>query len=349
MAPAGTKAANTCDGKELCGLAKKVPKTLKGGNLKSATAVDNDRLNQSQLVAIIDKLFKRQMHIAPIHRILFSDDYPMGDDPCSLLNDARWPADGANALRKVPKGWIAAWLLMEYSKHGLTKTHIEGLENDDTQNLHFLFSVALQLPLSGTIPGPTQYGEKLAKELFAQRFSVVKARLPMILKAGGISATGALDHGEHRAFSLVFAEGERAVSVKHTASGHEKALPDHVFITRAFIMHDAWLGAHARVELEPSAFVLSQFFDPDDRNVMESGASDKAAKAMLQELADTIMAKYNDGAAVSVEEAVAVSKAACVAVSSASKVRVVTRTKAAREAMTRMAERRSQKKRIRLT
>lgn len=294
-------------------------------------------------------MFKRQQFIAPIHRILFSDDYPMGDDPSSILNDARWPTDGAKTLRKIPKGWVAAWLLMEYAKAGLTKSHIEGLENEDSQNLHFLFSVALQLPLSTSMPGPVQYDEKLAREVFAARIKQVHPRIPLMVKSGAISASGSLDHGKYRAFSLEFKEGERAVSVKHVATNTEMALPEHVFITKAFIMHDAWLDAYARVELEPSSFVLNKFFDPDTKETMQQGATDKSAKVALQQVADTVLAKYNDASKVSAEEAVAVSKAACVAVSAASKVRVVQRTKAARDAMNRMAEQRNQKKRIRLT
>lgn len=64
-----TVANGTCDGKELCALAKKVPKVLKGGAQNPGGAVDQDKLNRDQLVAIVDKLWKRQNYI----RDVFSD------------------------------------------------------------------------------------------------------------------------------------------------------------------------------------------------------------------------------------------------------------------------------------
>lgn len=184
----------TCDGKPLHSLAQKVPKTLTGSKTtnksKSSSLVDVDQLNRSQLVAIVDKLMKRQQYITPMYSILYSESYPMGGDEDDLMADVAWPASGCRFLRRAPKGWVAHWLLQRFAKDGLTKDHIAGLEKDDSSNLIFLFGAILQVPLTTGLPAATHEDGNLAAKVFYARAKAVGPIVGRMISSGFISNTG---------------------------------------------------------------------------------------------------------------------------------------------------------------
>lgn len=289
----GAVAHGTCDGKELCVLTQKVPKTLKGVITKPGGIVDPNKTNRDQLVQIIDKLMKRQKYIHTIFGVLYSADFPMGDDD-EFMQDAQWPPDGCKMLRRVPKGWAAQWLLTQYSKDGLTKDHISGLEQDDPSNIMFLMGVALQLPLGVALPKELEQNGDLASAIFAARASSVGHRVPYLVQQHAITGSG-FDFEKGNMFTLTWEEPPldtedvafedlRALKVKHNVSKSEVDLPNHVCVTGAFAMKDGWLDNMAIVELQPSSFSLWQFFDKGDNKpaFVSAIVTDKTAKKVLE-------------------------------------------------------------------
>lgn len=269
----------TCDGKPLHPLAMKVPKTLCGSRTRPGSAVDYDHLNRVQLVAIIDKLMKRQQYITPMYSVLFSDDYPMGEGNDELMCDAAWPASGVRALRRVPKGWVAQWFLRFYGKAGFTKVIILGIEKEDTSGLMFLFSVVLQLPLGTPLPKELEEDGELAAQVFYLRATLVGKRLETLIALEAVTSNG-FDFGKGNAYEIAWSNEGRAQTVKHTFSGQEVELPAHVCVTRAFKMFDGWMDSVARVELSPSSFVLCQLFS--EGAFVDLLATEKNGKRLLQ-------------------------------------------------------------------
>lgn len=243
-------ALGTCDGKELCSLAKKVPATLKGVATRPGSAVNKDSLNRGKLVAIIDKPYKRQQYIDDIHSVLYSDDYPMGSDGGDVYYSAEWPDEGCTVVRTNPKAWMSWWLMENYSAKGLTKATMQGLEADDSSNIRTVFSAAIQFPLSTTVLVALHDDGTLAAHVFAARADKCGHVVRKLIETRAISDKG-LDYCKYQAYKLEFGEDQRATQVTHSCTCTVVSPPKHVTITNEFEVKDGWYDATASVVLDP--------------------------------------------------------------------------------------------------
>jgi hypothetical protein len=333
---------SSCDGKPLCGLAAKVPKVLRGSLTKSGSAVDKDKLNRECLVAIIDKLFKKQSYISDIHAILFSADYPMDTGVEELR--AEWPLEGCRTIRPIPKGWMAAWLVQQWGSSGFNKEIVRALEDDDPTNISQIFVAALQLPLGSQLPAGVQMDEKLACELFIGQMAIVGDRITPLLKEGGINRAG-IDCSKGGAYSLEWnPETSICTKIIHKATKCEVVPPPHAMITKDFCLIDNLMDLGSRVVLDPSDWPLHKFFPPDGY-VAKGIVTDKMAKAHLAKLLIKIVtAKL---AAVVLASASS-GRDAHEALSEVSKAEASKRTQKAREVMAVRKLNRSAKMRVQL-
>lgn len=64
-------------------------------------------------------------------------------------------------------------------------------------------------------------------------------------------------------FSFKRGAAGKATHIKHISAG-EKALPEHVFISKSFSLYDNCSDADARVELPPCTFKCCDFFGADE-------------------------------------------------------------------------------------
>ena len=127
----GPKVA-TCNGKPLSPYAKKMPKTLVDSKKKKSqnanSSVNYDRLNRDAFVAIVDKLFKKQKYIMPIHTILYGPDYPVSSSEDEDVIDMQWPANGCRRLKNIPVGWMVQFLYGRLGSRGVTQELLKKLE-----------------------------------------------------------------------------------------------------------------------------------------------------------------------------------------------------------------------------
>lgn len=339
----------TCDGKPLHSLAQKVPKTLVGAKTAKngkQGSVNYDELNRSQLVAIIDKLMKRQHFITPMYSILFSESYPMGDDDDDdLMADVAWPSSGCRMLRRIPKGWVAQWLLQHFTSVGLTKDHLASLEKDDPSNLMFLLGVVLQVPLTTGLPAAIHEDGAMASKLLYARAESVGMLLRHLIPSGFITDSG-FNFSKGAAYTITFGEDGRASHVKHVATKTVVQVPPHVCVTQEFSVQDGWSDAGARVELQPSAFTLWHLF-PQDAAFVRLIATEKNAKRLLEGLV-TRAASIDNGASVAPSDVQKAAVAGAAVVAETKKLRAKTRTAAAREAVSQKQAARATKRVIKL-
>ena len=361
---AGSKSAAsgnlcTCEGKPLCPLARKVPKVLRGGGAQAGSAVQVDSLNRKMFVHIIDKLFKRQNYIQSIHSVLFSDDYPMGADPNDELLNAAWPADGVKTLKRIPKGWIAAWLHRSYKAVGLTKELLRAVENDDTSSIHLLFGVALQMPLSTGLPVSMQDDEELTERVLDARAQEVGHRIRILLATGAINEDGSLDYSKGVAYECQWT-GEEADSllnlVVHKATNTRAAVPAAATIRRDTPLRDPWFDALARFQV-PKIPDLPVHVFYDECDFTKLICDEKNSKKRLDDLSKGVRASGGSAAATEATASASSSfsalpimdgKAGAEAIQEAIKDSAKTRTAKARKAMADKASQRNSKRVIKM-
>ena len=204
---------NTCDSKPLCPLARKVPQ-LKGVGRKAIGAVDHDRINKDLLVAIVDKLFKRQKYIKSIHAVLFTDDYPMGSDEAEVLN-AEWPKRGCKTLKQIPKGWIAEFFVRRID--GFTSEMLKPMECQHSENIRDVWCCILQLPPGVALPQDVWDDEERAIKLFVRRISQVGTRMTQMIEAGCVGKC-LFEMCKYKVFDLEWeseAENAKAKTIVH--------------------------------------------------------------------------------------------------------------------------------------
>jgi len=100
--------SNSCDGNPLAPLAKKVPRVRRSGDLSADTRASIER---DAFVRIVDKLSKYPAFILPMRGIIMSQDFSGATvSGGKSANNDEW-AMNCRSIGKIPKTWIAEWLL----------------------------------------------------------------------------------------------------------------------------------------------------------------------------------------------------------------------------------------------
>jgi hypothetical protein len=224
---------------------------------------------------------------------------------------------------------------------------LKALEASDSQNISFLFSVALQLPLTSSLHADMQHNGELAHRVFAHRAFNILHRVGPVVTAKAIS-----DDGFHfelwQLYKIVFdTTSKHAKEIVHIPSGTVAKVPSHIVITADFVCHNGWFDATARVDLLPSSFVLHTFF-AKDAAFLTGMATDKTAKQVLLNAMKNVPVAGGSSSSSGVVVSMGNTSGA-MAVSQAVKARFQVRTTAARKAMAKKADERSAARCIKLT
>jgi hypothetical protein len=275
--------AGSCDAKPLHHFARKVPvfRSLRRG------AVDQGKLDHDCLVSIVDKLCKHNEFIMPMHQVLFSAEYAISPSMPGLSDDT-WN-DEVKTVGKIPRGWMASFLLKRLCTKGLTKDILTGLESSDTSVIPELFFFEVQLPSNATFLADCCSEEHLAHQLLTKRADDVGPRVEGMLGHGAVTAKGV--SWKYGCFQLKW-QGDRAEEIIHH-SGLKVLMKDHlhVVITKAFVMTNNHLDGLATVALAPSNFLLHELF-PVDAPFRLKIIKDKKAK-LLVDLSKGLMTLEN--------------------------------------------------------
>jgi hypothetical protein len=229
--------------------AKKAPKlNLPKGSSKGA--VDHAKLNHEHLVQIVDKLCKHPQYIQGIHGILMSSAYPVVEQ---TFGADGW--QGAVAcLGRIPRGWMAGWLLQRLGAHGLTSDLLKALDRLDSSHIQELVAYETQLPL--TVAIPTLVAEDPAKVglLLTRRADAVGPRVQKLLEAKAIS-NGGISWRE-ACYTLDWVD-DLCTRVRH-CQGEVVHLGQltHVVIPRGFALERNDSDVLAKVVLAPTTYTI---------------------------------------------------------------------------------------------
>jgi hypothetical protein len=272
MSSVGSIPSSSCDNQPLSALAKKIPQIKRSGDLGIDT---RKAIERDAMVRIVDKLSKYPAYILPMHGVMMSQDF------CSESSASQQEWTGNyKCVGKLPKGWIAEFLLARACELGLQEKLntevLQKVEGNSSHGLWFLFCFDMQMNQHISFPSPC-HDKFVASQAFKERGVLVGNRLRKLVE-GGIKSDGSLDFSTGGCFTLQF-DDNKCTTVTHV-NGEVAVVPEHVVITKKFTLHDNFLDTLARVELSPSKYQLADFFP--DTAVFKGHILDKKATAFKE-------------------------------------------------------------------
>lgn len=262
VASATTKAApaESCDGKPLAPLAKRIPRPKTTGNRD----LDTKRsFEYSCMTRIVDRMSKDPEVISHLHNFMLNTNMKSLETAREKGN-AEWTGE-YKSLERVPRSWMSEFLVRRARDTGcdqiFNQDTLKRLCDENQQQVDMLFYFETQTV--GSMPFPKGLEDPYtAATVFSRRAAQVGERLKDLTRAGGLAQGNRVDFRKG-CYELEF-EGAWLKSVRHVSSNVKvQSFDEHIRISTRFELVDNHLDHAARVTLNPTSYTLCDLFPAD--------------------------------------------------------------------------------------
>lgn len=224
---ASSPAPKTSPQKQMCMLAKRVPKLARSGD------EEEDLVNEERRTALIGVI--QFLHNEPEKTVATFLAFTSGQIKLSCAANGSW-VDSYNCVGRFPKYWKTQ-LLVASSRGDLTLSQLNKINMRDPNAISNLFELAGQLPEGASYPSGF-LNTALSSQLFLRRFADLGDRIRKLKSTGALADDGTVDYSKFASYVVVWGEGSVATEVVHI-DGDRAALPKSLVVTPSFRMEAA--------------------------------------------------------------------------------------------------------------